>query len=59
MTLRVFDIMGREVARLVDGERTPGAYTVTFNAGQLATGLYFYTITTPEGSDSRKMMFMK
>lgn len=59
VTLRVFDTLGREVAKLVDGERSPGSYGVTFDGSQFATGLYFYTISTPEGTDTRKMMLMK
>jgi hypothetical protein len=59
VTLRVFDITGREVATLLDGERAPGSYSVSFNGSHLASGLYFYTISTPEGTDSRKMMLMK
>jgi hypothetical protein len=57
--LRVFDLLGREVAVLIHDSRPPGVYTVSFDGGGLPAGLYFYTLTTPEGTLSRKMMLLK
>jgi hypothetical protein len=59
VTLRVFDLLGREVAVPVHETRAPGIYTVSFDGGKLAAGLYFYSLTTPEGTLSRKMMLLK
>lgn len=59
VTLRVFDLLGRAVATPVNGFREPGAYTLTFNGRDLPAGLYFYTLTSPEGTVSRKMMLLK
>ena len=43
--LRVFDLLGREVAVLVNESKTPGSYAVTFNASGLASGVYLYRIS--------------
>lgn len=59
VTLRVYNTLGREVATLVDGERSPGSYRMAFDGRGLATGVYIYTLSTPEGTFSRKMMLMK
>ena len=44
VTLKIFDILGREVRALVNTVQVPGEYTVTFNAQNLASGVYFYQI---------------
>ncbi|MEX2605351.1 MAG: T9SS type A sorting domain-containing protein [Gracilimonas sp.] len=62
VSLKVYDILGREVASLVHGRKTAGKHDVTFNARQLSSGIYFYTLTT-EGAQpislTRKMILMK
>lgn len=64
--LTVFDLMGREVSRLVDGERTAGIHDVLFDATYLSSGIYFYRIEVSDlgeaglnYSQMRKMAFMK
>ncbi|GAB4335520.1 MAG: hypothetical protein Kow0037_15520 [Calditrichia bacterium] len=64
VTLKVFDILGREVTTLVNGNLTPGLHQVEWNgtnsAGQAVTsGIYFYTIKAGEKIQTRKMMLMK
>ncbi|MCX6600948.1 MAG: T9SS type A sorting domain-containing protein [bacterium] len=59
VSLRVFDLLGREVAVLIHDSRPPGVYEVSFDGSGLPAGLYFYTMTTPEGTLSRKMMLLK
>ncbi len=44
VTLKVFDILGREVATLVDGVRPAGNFSLDFDAGNLASGMYFYRL---------------
>ncbi|MCF8306983.1 MAG: Ig-like domain-containing protein [Ignavibacteriales bacterium] len=62
--LCVYDVLGREVAILVDTEQAPGRYAVNFNAAGLSSGIYFYSINASgtEGSGFsavRKMILLK
>lgn len=59
VTLKVYNLLGREVAVLVNGERSPGVYTAVFDGAKLPSGLYLYKLTTPEGVQTRKMMLMR
>ncbi len=58
-TLKIYDVLGREVATLVDKEQKPGSYEVKFNATDLSSGIYFYKITSGSFVKSRKMILMK
>lgn len=53
--LSVHDLLGRRVAVLVDGDVDPGRYSVTFKAGELASGIYLYTLQTPTRRLSRML----
>ncbi len=56
----VYDLLGREVARLVDGVQAAGQHSVTFNASNLASGVYIYSLTTSDGFKmAKKMILMK
>ncbi|MDR9419740.1 chitobiase/beta-hexosaminidase C-terminal domain-containing protein [Gracilimonas sp.] len=57
--LQVFDVLGRKVATLVNEVKTPGAYTVNFDAGNLSSGAYFYRIDAGDFSTIKKMMLIK
>jgi hypothetical protein len=58
--LMVFDILGREVATLVDGIKEPGAYKISFNAGGLTSGVYFYTLQADGATiQTKKMLLLK
>jgi hypothetical protein len=59
MSLVVYDVMGREVARLVDGIQAAGYYEVTFSAGQLPTGTYLYRLVTALGTETGRMALVK
>jgi hypothetical protein len=60
VTLRVFDVLGREVATLINGERrAAGPHTINFNASNLSSGTYFYRLESENFSESRKMMLVK
>jgi photosystem II stability/assembly factor-like uncharacterized protein len=56
VALRVFDVAGREVAELVDEERTAGVHRFDFDASRLAAGTYFYKLTTAAGDQVKKMI---
>jgi hypothetical protein len=55
----VYDAMGKEVARLVDGRQSAGQYTAQFDASDLSSGLYIYRLDTPEYRETRTMMLVK
>lgn len=57
--LRIYDILGREVVELVNEERPTGSYEVEFNAGTLASGIYFYRIQAGSFVDTKKMILLK
>lgn len=57
--LKVFDILGRELLKLVDEIKAAGNYTVEFNAGSLTSGVYFYRLKTDTFVSIRKMLLLK
>jgi len=59
VTLKIFDILGREISTLVNEIKTPGNYIVDFDAKSLSSGVYFYKITTNSYSDTKRMMLIK
>lgn len=59
VTLKVFDVTGREVAVLVNRKMDLGNHAVTFDGGKLSSGVYFYRITTSKYTDIKKMVFVK
>jgi Secretion system C-terminal sorting domain len=58
-TLKVYDMLGREVATLVDEYRPAGNYEVEFSATTLSSGIYFYKIQAGEFVSVRKMVLQK
>jgi hypothetical protein len=59
VTLKVFDMLGREVATLINSVKEAGSHEVNFDASNLSSGLYVYTINAGNFSSSKKMMLMK
>lgn len=59
VTLTVFDLLGREVEVLVNGQLPAGHYTATFEAGDLSSGTYIYRLTTPEQTITKTMVLLK
>jgi hypothetical protein len=57
--LKVYDVLGREVAELVNREQKAGIYKVEFDAGQLPSGVYFYTLQAGSFQETKKLMLMK
>jgi cyclomaltodextrinase / maltogenic alpha-amylase / neopullulanase len=57
--LAVYDLLGREVAVLVNEKKAPGNYEVQFNASKLASGVYFYRLTADGIVKSMKMLLLK
>lgn len=59
VTLKIYDQTGKEVAVLVNQQLSAGIYKADFDAGELASGLYFYRITAGEFTQTRKMILVK
>ncbi len=59
VSLKVFDMLGREVATLVNETKPAGTYNVTFNANNLSSGVYFYRLQASEFVEVRKMILTK
>ncbi|MDP3684558.1 MAG: T9SS type A sorting domain-containing protein [Ignavibacteria bacterium] len=59
VSLKVYDVLGKEVATLVNEELKAGSYSVDFNASHLASGIYFYSIKAGNFIQSKKMILMK
>ena len=59
VSLIVYDIQGREVARLIDGWRSAGVYEATFNGSELASGVYFAHLTAGNFQQTRKLLLVK
>ncbi|HQG44357.1 MAG TPA: T9SS type A sorting domain-containing protein, partial [bacterium] len=59
VTLKVFDLLGREVRTLVNEKKTAGVHRVTFDAHALPSGVYVYSITMGSFHDVKKMLLVK
>jgi Secretion system C-terminal sorting domain len=57
--LKVYDMIGREVATLVDESKPAGTYTVQFDASRLASGAYCYRLTSSGQALTKLMMLLK
>ena len=57
--LKVFDVLGREIATLVDDFESVGAHAAVFEAGQLSSGIYFYRLQTPASAQTKRMLLVK
>ena len=59
VSIKVYDVLGNEVATLVNSTQEAGAYDVNFDASQLSSGLYIYTLNAGDFTSSKKMMLLK
>ena len=59
VSLKVYDILGREVRSLVNEVKAPGNYEVTFDASRLASSVYFYRLTAEEFVQTKKMILLR
>jgi Secretion system C-terminal sorting domain/Endonuclease/Exonuclease/phosphatase family len=59
VSLRVYNVLGKEVATLVNEEKSEGTYTVYFNAENLSSGVYFYKLSNQYSTQIRKMILLK
>ena len=59
VTLKVYDILGREIATLVNEQKPAGKYELKFDGSELASGVYFFTLKTGNYAETKKMILMK
>jgi hypothetical protein len=59
VSLKVYDILGQEVATLVNGFTAAGSYNATFDASHIASGVYFYKLTSGDFTQMKKMTLVK
>ena len=59
VSLKIYDILGNEVATLVNEEKDRGVYTVNFDASHLASGIYFYKLQAGSFTATKKMILLK
>ena len=59
VTLKVYDVLGNEVATLVNEEKPGGSYTIKFDGSKLSSGVYFYRLQAGEYSSTKKLILMK
>jgi len=59
ITLKVYDILGREVATLVNQKQKPGNYEIDFNSYDLTSGIYFYQLVSGTFIETKKMLMIK
>ncbi|MBV6479284.1 MAG: hypothetical protein HGGPFJEG_02055 [Ignavibacteria bacterium] len=57
--LKIYDQLGNEINTLVNGEINAGSYEISFNAAELSSGVYYYSLVTSAGTKSKKMLLMK
>jgi len=57
--LKVYDVLGKEIATLVNEEKPAGSYEVEFDATQLSSGIYFYKLQAGEFVETKKMIYLK
>ena len=59
VTLKVYDIIGNEVASLVNEMQEAGSYTIKFDASNLPSGIYFYTLASGSFMNTKKLILLK
>ncbi len=59
VTLKVYNVLGEEVATLVDETKGPGEYNIRFDASKLSSGVYFYQIVADNFVSTKKMVVIK
>jgi hypothetical protein len=59
ISLKVYDVLGNEVATLVNEDKPTGSYKVEFDASNLSSGIYFYKIQAENFIETKKMLLLK
>jgi hypothetical protein len=59
VSLKVFDLLGREVATLVNEQKPAGTYTQKWNAANVSSGIYFYRLQADKFTETKKLVLLK
>ncbi len=59
VTLKVFDVLGREIATLMSGQKSPGTYEMNFDGSALTSGIYYYRLQTGSSVLTKRMVLLK
>jgi hypothetical protein len=59
VTLKIYDVSGKEIANLISGFKNKGNYIMSFNASNLPSGAYYYKLSAGDFSDVKKMILLK
>ena len=59
VSLKIYDLLGKEVVTIVNTKLSPGTYKYEFNASQLSSGIYFYTLETNDFKETKSMLLVK
>ncbi|HPI38907.1 MAG TPA: T9SS type A sorting domain-containing protein, partial [Ignavibacteriaceae bacterium] len=59
VTIKIYDVLGKEVALLVNQQKEPGIYSVEFNGSHLASGIYFYELRVNQFRQIKKMLLVR
>jgi len=59
VSLKVFDMLGTEIATLANGEKSPGIYEVKFDGSSFTSGIYFYRLQAGIYADTKKLILVK
>ena len=59
ITLRIYDILGKEIQTLVEDKQSPGRYNIRFDGSDLPSGVYFYSLQTSSSKETKKMILLK
>jgi hypothetical protein len=59
VTLKIYDVVGREVKTLVNEFKKASSYSIDFNASELTSGVYYYKLSSENFSSVKKMLLIK
>ena len=59
VSLKIYDVLGKEIMTLINEQKTAGSYEVDFNGINLASGAYFYRLESSEFVDIKRMILIK
>ncbi len=59
VTLKIYDILGKQIVVLIDKEMSPGSYEIEFDGSKFSSGIYFYRLSTPNYSETKSMVLLK